>query len=55
MTEAGYRFFQQVAEKINKSANDQMPTYADNAAAIAGGHSAGDFYKTATGEVRIVV
>lgn len=30
-------------------------TYANNAAAVAGGLSAGAFYKTATGEVRIVV
>ena len=32
-----------------------VPTYADNAAAISGGLSAGAFYKTATGEVRVVV
>ena len=32
-----------------------LPTYADNAAAIAGGLTATTFYKTATGEVRIVV
>lgn len=31
------------------------PTYADNAAAVAGGLVAGDVYKTATGELRIVV
>ena len=30
-------------------------TYADNAAALAGGLTAGDFYNTATGEVRRVV
>lgn len=30
-------------------------TYASNAAAITGGLSVGAFYKTATGEVRIVV
>lgn len=30
-------------------------TYANNAAAVAGGLSVGAFYKTATGEVRIVV
>lgn len=30
-------------------------TYANNAAAITGGLTAGAFYKTATGEVRIVV
>lgn len=32
-----------------------LPTYADNAAALAGGLIAGDVYKTATGELRIVV
>jgi len=31
------------------------PTYADNAAALAGSLVAGSFYKTATGELRIVV
>ena len=31
------------------------PTYADNAAALAGGLVAGDVYKTATGELRITV
>jgi hypothetical protein len=30
-------------------------TYADNAAAISGGLTAGQVYKTATGELRIVV
>ena len=30
-------------------------TYADNAAALTGGLVAGQFYKTAGGEVRIVV
>lgn len=30
-----------------------MPTYADNAAAITGGLGAGDVYKTSTGELRI--
>jgi hypothetical protein len=32
-----------------------LQTFADNAAAIAGGLVAGDTYKTASGEVRIVV
>jgi len=32
-----------------------LPTYANNAAAIAGGLVADDVYKTATGELRIVV
>ena len=30
-----------------------LPTYADEAAATAGGLSTGDMYKTATGELRI--
>jgi hypothetical protein len=30
-------------------------TYADNAAALAGGLVAGQFYSTVTGEVRVVV
>lgn len=30
-----------------------LPTYADNAAALAGGLTAGDIYKTSTGELRI--
>lgn len=32
-----------------------LPVYADNAAAITGGLSVNDVYKTATGELRIVV
>jgi hypothetical protein len=32
-----------------------LPTYADNAAAITGGLAVDSIYKTATGEVRIVV
>jgi hypothetical protein len=32
-----------------------LPTYANNAAAITGGLVANDIYKTATGEIRIVV
>jgi hypothetical protein len=32
-----------------------LPVYADNASAILGGLSVGRQYKTATGEVRIVV
>jgi len=30
-----------------------LPTYADEAAAITGGLSTGDLYKTSTGEIRI--
>jgi hypothetical protein len=32
-----------------------LPTYANNAAAITGGLSVNDVYKTATGELRIVI
>lgn len=32
-----------------------LSTYADNASAVAGGLSEGDVYKTATGELRIVI
>ncbi|MEE4464170.1 hypothetical protein V2S84_19000, partial [Azotobacter chroococcum] len=31
-----------------------LETYADNAAALAGGLTAGKLYKTATGELRVV-
>jgi len=33
----------------------QVPTYANNTAALAGGLTAGMIYKTSTGELRIVV
>ena len=32
-----------------------LPEFADNAAALAGGLVAGDLYRTATGELRIAV
>jgi hypothetical protein len=32
-----------------------LPEYADNAAALAGGSSVGDFYKTASGDVKVVI
>jgi hypothetical protein len=35
--------------------NSTLPIYADNAAAIIGGLAVKSIYKTATGEVRIVV
>ena len=35
--------------------NGELPTYANNAAAAAAGLSAGRWYVTASGEVRIVV
>jgi len=33
----------------------RTPTFANNAAAVAGNLSVGDIYKTSTGELRIVV
>jgi hypothetical protein len=41
----------QIEELILK----ELPTYADNAAAITGGATANQVYKTSTGELRIVV
>lgn len=41
--------------KALESTVNSMPTYANNAAALAGGLAIGALYKTATGEVRIVV
>ncbi|WP_279141318.1 hypothetical protein [Sphingomonas paucimobilis] len=51
---------QTLAESARLDANGrlmlaQCPTYADNAAAVAGGLVASHVYKTATGELRIVV
>jgi hypothetical protein len=33
----------------------RLKTYANNAAAVAGGLAVNDIYKTSTGEIRIVV
>lgn len=41
--------------KWQKQNNISVPTFANNAAALAGGLVANDVYKTATGELRIVV
>jgi hypothetical protein len=45
-------FVEEVIRETNKAYN--LPTYADNAAAVAGGLSVGELYKTATGEVMVV-
>jgi len=47
----------QIINQINKVSYRVMdrPTYANNAAAVAGGLAVGDEYVTATGEVREVV
>jgi hypothetical protein len=41
--------------KWSKQNRISVPTYSNNAAAIAGGLSVNDIYKTTTGELRIVV
>ena len=57
ISESAFRYYQQVAQVLNELKTDLqgMSTYADNAAAVAGGLSVGEIYNTATGEVRIVV
>jgi hypothetical protein len=54
---AGFRYMQQIANKINEllTMKNDLGTYADNSAAIAGGLAVGDWYKTAAGAIRIVV
>lgn len=54
---SGYRFLQSISECLNELSCilKNMGTYANNGAAVAGGLSVGDIYKTATGELRIVV
>ena len=47
--------FERMVLKHNNTMWVDLQTFADNAAAIAGGLVAGDTYKTASGEVRIVV
>ena len=39
----------------NDISGTDLPIYADNTAALAGGLSVGSLYKTATGEVRVVI
>jgi len=46
-------FLSDLVDAMNSITN--APVFADNAAAIAGGLVAGNFYKTATGEFRVVV
>jgi len=43
---------EEIMRETNKAYN--LPTYADNAAAVAGGLRVGELYKTATGEVMVV-
>ena len=41
--------------KALENKNDNLPVYASNAAAITGGLTVNSVYKTATGELRIVI
>ncbi len=54
MTDVGYRFLLDLADQLNKSAHGRIPTYANDTAAKAGGLVAGDYYRTSSGEVRVV-
>jgi hypothetical protein len=49
------RELKRLAGKLIKLVNGNLPVFADNAAAILGGISVGDQYRTVTGEVRVVV
>jgi len=42
------------ANESNKVKNAGLPVFADNAAALAGGLVAGEMYRTATGDLKIV-
>lgn len=55
--EAMFSCLMDIANNLNNALTmlKDMETYADNAAAVAGGLSVGDIYKTAAGELRIVV
>jgi hypothetical protein len=44
------KFFEELAANTAKN----LPTYANNAAAIAGGLATGSLYRTATGVVMVV-
>jgi len=46
-----YSIQSQTALKIN---NSGLPVYANNAAALAGGLTSGQLYRTATGDLKIV-
>jgi hypothetical protein len=57
------RAFSVFAQQVNNPGQEQftrlnltdLPVYANNAAALAGGLSISDVYRTSTGELRIVV
>ena len=50
------RAVDEVVDAIRRETNTAhaLPTYADNAAAVAGGLAVGRLYKTGTGEVMVV-
>ena len=51
-----YRWYYRVAEILNSWSGTYVKgTYADNAAALAGGLVVGDVYKTATGVLMVVI
>ena len=50
-----FRWFYRVTEILNEPATSYIKgTYADNTAALAGGLTAGQFYRTSTGVVMVV-
>lgn len=51
----GTQFPQKILHTVGTIRFEALGTYANNAAAIAGGLTTNDVYKTATGELRIVV
>jgi len=44
-------WFARLVKIVNASDLSNLPTYANNAAALAGGMTVGKFYRTATGQV----
>ena len=46
---------EEIVHYLNNPECPELPTYADNATAAAAGLAVGRFYKTVTGELRIVV
>ena len=54
LTDAGRTLLRSVNHALSLL-NGELPVYADNAAALAGGLTAGRWYVTSSGAVRIVV
>jgi len=59
MSLAKFGHINAIVDELNTTNNTidsaKNNVYANNVAALAGGLSVGDFYRTATGEIRIVV